>query len=148
MSTVHQPIVDQRSLSLYRLYNPAVLADPYPLYALLRSEDPVHWDPFLHAWVVTRYADVVEVLHNYSADRAPTPEQFSDLGLESLNPIVNWMLKMMLFMDGTTHARLRSLAASAFSPSRVEVLRNHIQDIVSTLIDSLSAEGRLDVIRD
>src|SRR5215468_9871735 len=100
MCSIDQPITDQRALSLYRLYNPAVLANPYPLYDRLRTEDPVHWDPFLHAWVVTRYADAVEVLHHYSADRAPTPEQFSDLGLASLNPIVNWMLKMMLFMDG------------------------------------------------
>ena len=41
-------------LSLYRLLDPEVLADPYPLYRRLRTESPVHWDPFLHAWVVTR----------------------------------------------------------------------------------------------
>src|SRR6184192_2955936 len=49
------------TLSLYHLLDPEVLADPYPLYHRLRTEDPVHWDPFLHAWVVTRYADVVTV---------------------------------------------------------------------------------------
>ncbi|MEA3038172.1 MAG: hypothetical protein QOE79_685, partial [Sphingomonadales bacterium] len=49
------------SLSLYRLLDPAVLADPYPLYARLREEDPVHWDPYLHCWVFTRYADVHQV---------------------------------------------------------------------------------------
>ena len=47
------------TLSLYHLLDPKVLANPYPLYHRLRSEDPVHWDAFLHAWVVTRYADVV-----------------------------------------------------------------------------------------
>jgi cytochrome P450 len=148
MSTSTTPIQMDSTLSLSQLLDPEVLANPYPLYHRLRTGDPVHWDPFLHAWVVTRYADAVEVLHHYSADRAPTPEQFSALGLASLNPIVNWMLKMMLFMDGTTHARLRNLAASAFSPSRVEVLRNHIQDIVNTLIDSLAPKGKMDVIAD
>ena len=54
------------TLSLYHLLDPEVLANPYPLYHRLRSEDPVHWDPFLHAWVVTRYADVVAVLLNAS----------------------------------------------------------------------------------
>ena len=53
-------------LSLYHLLDPEVLADPYPLYRRLREEDPVHWDPYLHAWVVTRYADVVTVLHQLS----------------------------------------------------------------------------------
>jgi cytochrome P450 len=148
MSTTTTPIQTDSTLSLSQLLDPEVLANPYPLYHQLRTGDPVHWDPFLHAWVVTRYADAVEVLHHYSADRAPTPEQFSDLGLASLNPIVNWMLKMMLFMDGTTHARLRNLAASAFSPSRVEVLRTHIQDIVNSLIDSLAPKGKMDVIAD
>ena len=36
-------------LSLYRLLEPAVLADPYPLYERLRREDPVHWDPYFHS---------------------------------------------------------------------------------------------------
>src|SRR5690242_7919653 len=148
MSATTTPLQTDSTLSLSQLLDPEVLANPYPLYHRLRMEDPVHWDPFLKTWVVTRYADAVEVLHHYSADRAPTPEQFSNLGLGSLNPIVNWMLKMMLFMDGATHARLRNLAASAFSPSRVEVLRNHIQDIVNSLIDSLAAKGKMDVIAD
>jgi pimeloyl-[acyl-carrier protein] synthase len=148
MSTITTSSQTDSTLSLSQLLDPEVLANPYPLYDRLRTEDPVHWDPFLHTWVVTRYADAVEVLHHYSADRAPTPEQFSNLGLGALNPIVNWMLKMMLFMDGATHARLRNLAASAFSPSRVEVLRNHIQDIVNSLIDSLAPKGEMDVIAD
>jgi len=50
-------------LSLYHLLDPEVLANPYPLFHRLRTEDPVHWDPFLHAWIVTRYKDVVQALH-------------------------------------------------------------------------------------
>ena len=75
------------ALSLYQLLDPQVLAHPYPLYQRLRSEDPVHWDPFLHAWVVTRYADVVTVLSRCSANRTPTPEQLTALGLEALAPL-------------------------------------------------------------
>src|SRR5258708_14755939 len=73
-----------RALSLYHLLDPDVLANPYPLYARLRDEDPVHWDSFLHAWVVTRYPDVVEVLHHFSANRTPTPEQLSEKMVEHL----------------------------------------------------------------
>ena len=42
------------ALSLYHLLDPEVVANPYPLFHRLRNEDPVHWDPFLHTWVVTR----------------------------------------------------------------------------------------------
>src|SRR5436309_15358428 len=99
-------------LSLFHLLDPEVLANPYPLYHRLRNEDPVHWDPFLHAWVVTRYSDVVKVLHDFSADRTPTPEQLTDLGLSAFNPVAQVMVKQMLFMDAPAHTRLRALASA------------------------------------
>ena len=136
------------ALSLYHLLDPEVLADPYPLYRRLRTEDPVHWDPFLHAWVVTRYADVVTVLHDFSADRTPTPEQLTAMGLSGLNPIAAVMVKQMLFLDAPAHTRLRSLASSAFSPRRVEVLRTHIRGIAERLLDAVQARGRMDLMAD
>ncbi len=137
-----------RTLSLYHLLDPEVLADPYPLFHRLRTEDPVHWDPFLHAWVATRYNDVVTVLHHYSAERTPTPEQLAAMGLAALNPISEIMVKQMLFLDPPTHTRLRSLASQAFTPQRVEVLRGHIRDITDRLLDKVQAKGRMDVIAD
>ena len=56
-------------ISLCQLMQPKIMASPYGLYRELREADPVHWDPFLHAWVVTRYADIVTVLSRLSADR-------------------------------------------------------------------------------
>ena len=57
------------------------MASPYRLYRELREADPVYWDPFLHAWVVTRYADIVTVLSRLSADRTLTPEKLDSMGL-------------------------------------------------------------------
>jgi pimeloyl-[acyl-carrier protein] synthase len=135
-------------LSLYHLLDPDVLADPYPLYRRLRTESPVHWDPYLHAWVVTRYADVVTVLHRFSAARTPTPEQLDAIGLSSLAPVAALMVRQMLFLDAPAHTRIRSLAAQAFTPRRVAELRRHIQEIADTLLDAVVARGRMDVIQD
>jgi cytochrome P450 len=134
------------SLSFYQLLDPEVLANPYPLYHRLRSEDPVHWDPFLHAWVVTRYPDVMQVLSTFSANRTPTPEQLTSMGLSHLTPIAKMMVTQMLFMDAATHTRLRGLCAEAFTPHRVEALRSHIQDIANQLLDRVRDAGRMDVI--
>jgi pimeloyl-[acyl-carrier protein] synthase len=136
------------SLSLVRLLEPEVLANPYPLYRKLREEDPVHWDRFMHTWVVTRYHDVINVLHNFSADRTPTPEQLTTMGLEGMNPIAEVMVKQMLFMDAPAHTRLRGLASVAFTPQRVRSLRNHIQAIVDQLLDRVQARGQMDLIAD
>jgi cytochrome P450 len=130
------------------LLDPEVLANPYPLFERLQTEDPVHWDPYLHAWVVTRYADVIRVLRDFSANRTPTPEQLERMGLASLNSIAQVMVKQMLFLDAPAHTRLRSLASQAFTPQRVEVLRAHIREITAGLLDKVEAQGRMDVIAD
>jgi pimeloyl-[acyl-carrier protein] synthase len=137
-----------RALSLYHLLDPEVLADPYPLYQRLRTEDPVHWDPFLHAWVVTRYEDVVRVLKGFSALRTPTPQQLADMGLTSLGPIAQLMVRLMLFMEGPAHTRLRGLCSQAFTPARVEALRAHIQDIANRLLDEAIPQGEMELIAD
>ena len=136
------------ALSLYHLLDPVVLANPYPLFHRLRREDPVHWDPFLHAWVVTRYADVLEVLHTFAADRTPTPEQLGSMGLAQLAPLAQLMVKQMLFMDASAHTRLRGLASQAFTPARIEALRSHIQEIVDRLLAAVQDRGAMDVIAD
>lgn len=141
---IEDPIAE---LSLYNLLDPEVLANPYPLYAKLRSEDPVHWDPFLHAWVVTRYDDVVQVLHKFQADRTPTPELLEAMGAPELSEIATVMVRQMLFMDAAAHTRIRQLASYAFTPNRIKALRDHIQSIAERLIANVDRKG-FDMIAD
>jgi pimeloyl-[acyl-carrier protein] synthase len=149
MATVHaQDPSLSPSLSLYRLLDPAVLADPYPLYRRLREEDPVHWDPFLHTWVATRYADVVTVLHDFSAGTAPSPDQMRAMGLGPMEPIARVMVQQMLFMDAPAHTRLRKLCSTAVTPRRVESMTSQIRDVANRLLDSVVQSGRMDVIAD
>jgi cytochrome P450 len=131
----------RRPLSLYHLLDPDVLANPYPLYRCLRTESPVHWDPYLHAWIVTRYADVISVLRRFSANCAPGPEYFEALGVPEVGPVAQVMVKQMLFLDAPAHTRLRRLAGPAFQPVQVNSLRPHIQAIADRLIDGIQARG-------
>ena len=133
-------------LSLYHLLDPEVLANPYPLYKRLRDEDPVHWDPYLHSWVVTRYTDVVDVLQRFKADRTPTPERLDELGMRELTPIAAVMVQQMLFLDPPKHGRVRRLASVAFTPRRIAVLREHIHQIAESLVDELVGLQSFDVM--
>ena len=136
------------NLSLLRLLNPEVLADPYTLYRALREHGPVHWDPYMHAWVVTGYPEVITVLLNYSADRTPPPAYLDLLGLSLMKPFSEVMLQQMMFMDGAMHSRLRGICAAAFTPRRVEELRAVIESIADELIDNVIASGCMDMIAD
>ena len=134
--------------SLSDLLDPEVLADPYPLYQRLRDYDPVMWDPFLHAWVVTSYAETLAVLHGFSAARTPSPKQLRAIGLAGLEPIAAVMVRQMLFLDPPAHTRLRGLCAGAFTPRRTAALATHIQEIADDLLDRVAPRGRLDLIGD
>lgn len=143
-----RPRKHEPPLSLAAMLDPEVLASPYPLYHRLRTESPVHWDPLLRVWVVTRYEDVIRVLRDFSAERTPTPAQLTLMGLAALNPVAKVMVKQMLFLDPAAHTRIRSLASAAFTPARVEGLRAHIRDIVRNLLKPVASKGRMNLIAD
>jgi cytochrome P450 len=149
MSTV-SPVeaANDENLCLLRMLNPEVLADPHVVYRALREYEPVHWDPYMHAWVVTSYPEVVTVLTTCSADRTPQPEYLDKLGLTFMKPFAEMMLKQMMFMDGSVHSRLRSICAAAFTPRRVESMRSVIESIANELIDNFIATGEIDMITD
>ena len=136
------------NLSLLRLLDPDVSDDPYALYRALREHDPVHWDPYMHAWVVTSYAEVIAVLTNYSADRAPAGDYLDRLGLSFMKPFAEMMRQQMLFMDPPMHARLRSICSAAFTPRRVQSMRSVIEAVANQLIDNVVSSGRMDLLAD
>src|ERR1700761_1287307 len=134
--------------SLYQLLDPEVLGNPYPLYRALRELDPVHWDRYLHAWVVTSYEHAQQVLLHYSADRTPTPEALERIGMSALSPIAAVMTRQMLFLDPPSHTRLRTLAAQAFSVARVERLAQKIQSVIDEILADLEGRESIDIITD
>jgi len=135
----------------YNPFIPDVHANPYPMYARLREEDPVHWSELMEAWVLTRYEDVVAVLTDsrFSADRRQARNRFADeiaRREEEFGPFGR--TRTMLTSDPPEHTRLRRLVSKAFTPRMVEALRPRIQAIVDDLLDSVVDDGRMDVIAD
>jgi len=102
----------------------------------------------MHAWVVTSYAEVIAVVSNYSADRTPPLEHLDQLGLSFMRPFSEMMLRQMLFMDGTKHARLRGICSAAMTPRKVEEIRGVIESIADGLIDKFIASGKVDLLEE
>ena len=135
---------------LYRPNDPAVLSDPFPLYARMRDEDPVHWSPSLKAWVLTRYDDVKQACLDtagMSSDRlrpffATLPSSEAARVAELMRYLTLWMV----FRDPPEHTRLRRLAAKVFNVRSVNALRPHVAATTAMLLDALRERTEFDFI--
>ena len=45
-------------MPVFEPFTDEAIEDPYPQYARLRHEDPVHWSEKLRSWVLFRHRDV------------------------------------------------------------------------------------------
>ncbi|REK86041.1 cytochrome P450 [Streptomyces inhibens] len=125
-----------------------LLDDPYAAYAALREAGPVHritgadGQP---AWLVTRYDDVRRALADprLSLDkRHATPGGYRGF---SLPPALDANL---LNMDPPDHTRVRRLVVKAFTPGRVNALREPVRRVADELLDAMAERGRADLIAD
>jgi cytochrome P450 len=138
-------------LNLTNLFRPEILADPYPFYRDLRIHDPVHWDRYRAAWVLTRHADVLAVASDprFSSERwerdiswIPKAEQVR------LGPSYLALRQQMLFCDPPAHTHSRALAARAFAPWLGGSMLLRVERIVHELLDSVQGRRRMDSLAD
>ena len=140
------------TLSLSDLDNAEIRADPYPFYAQLRSQDPVHWDEMLGFWVLTRYADIASVYADARFSRAQGLrrgfERLPEAEQEIAESVYQTFSKTMFYSDPPYHTRLRGLVNNAFTPNAVEQMRPHVQRMVDSLLDAVQTQGEMDAIHD
>jgi cytochrome P450 len=137
--------------------NPAFLANPYPVYAMLRASTPVFRPPIPGyegpgVAILTRHADVESVLRDprFSVDRmrAHLVQAFADRFPRQLLQGPDGF-RTMLMMDPPDHTRLRHLVNRAFTPRHVEErLRPRIEALVDELLAAMSEREEVDVMRD
>jgi cytochrome P450 len=135
----------------YKPNDAATLADPFPLYARLRDEDPAHWSPRLKAWVLTRYEDVKRVCldSSMSSDRLrPFFATLPPTEAAKVSELVRYLTLWMVFRDPPEHSRLRRLAAKVFNVRSINALRPNIESLTAWLLDSLSGKKEFDFIAD
>jgi cytochrome P450 len=129
---------------LYQPFSDEQLADPYPIYALARQQEPVFYTegvlPDAGVYVLTRYDDILQVLSQpdlfLSKDVIRSvstiyPESFAEL--RKGYPIT----QRIITADGDNHRRFRMPFNKAFDPPRIKLLEPFIRECASSLIDAL-----------
>jgi linalool 8-monooxygenase len=108
------------------------------VFALLRREDPVHWNPEAHGrgfWAVTRYDDIVQVSRDtatFSSDA-----RHGGIRLTTGDPLLAEpeVTRSMIQMDAPEHSFYRRMLAPGFTPARLRALEERIRARVHHLLD-------------
>lgn len=109
---------------------------PYPGYARLRDQAPVlRLDP-VAPWLVTRHAEVLQVLRD--------PQTFSSTAMR--DPRSN--AETLIGSDPPVHTRLRKIVNRAFTPARIAALEARIQALATELVDGFAERGSCELVRE
>ena len=130
--------------------DPAFLANPYPVFRMLRASAPVFKGPF-GRWFLTGYEDTAMLLRDRRfgkgyGDPEALVRRFGPTAMQE--PAVVELTHMMLMRDPPDHTRLRGLVTKAFTARRIEALRDNIQDLTDRLLGKVIQQGHMDAIRD
>jgi cytochrome P450 len=121
-------------------FSPEAIADPYPLYARFRREDPVHWSEKLHSWVLFRHDDVSAFFRDderLSSDRSKAP-RFAGAATAGGAEI------RTVATDPPEHTVVRAILNASLTP-RVRGLGPRVEALVAERLAEI-AEPTLDLI--
>jgi cytochrome P450 len=115
--------------------DPGFIADPYPVFAVLREQGEVHRHDGLGLAVAVSHAACSELLRarplgRIWADRQPA-EEFAAFNLLHRNSLLE--------SEPPRHTRLRTLISAAFARGHTERLRPWVRDLAGRMVDTIAA---------
>lgn len=128
----------------------ATAADPFPMFARLRDEDPCHWSPTLKGWVLTRHADVKAACadaQRLSSDRLrPFFDSLPEGDAGRSAALAHWLARWMVFKDPPEHTRLRRVTSRVFGAKAFAAARPTVEAVTARLLEDLGERERFDFI--
>jgi cytochrome P450 len=122
-------------------FSAAATEDPYPQYARLRLEDPVHWSAKLRAWVLFRWEDVTAAFRDderFSSDRSKAQRANRGAAGAPVQPI------RTVTSDPPECLPMRAMLNTALG-ARVRTMAAFVEQRVTVLLDRLAADGDAEV---
>jgi cytochrome P450 len=120
---------------------------PHEMFALLRHEDPVHWQEEPDGpgfWAITRHDDITAVAkdwRSFSSERGGCSLQ--DLEAEQLEA-----RKSMIDMDPPRHNQLRALVNRDFAARAVRKYEDRIRELFDAVLDVALEKREIDFVAD
>jgi cytochrome P450 len=124
----------------YDPFAPESWDDPYPTYAWLRDEAPVHHIAGRDLWVLSRFEDVQAAVSDtatFSSEQGISLDGFASSRGVPPN---------LLTLDPPRHDQLRKLVSRVFTPRTVSDLEPRVREVTRQLLDELAVDGRLELM--
>lgn len=136
----------------FNFFDEAVLNCPYDFYRTLQEQAPVYKLPGTNIFMVTRYADIKQLLKDtgtYSNNfthllKGPEPAPEVTAVYETAWAPVDTMITA----DPPRHKTYRTLVNKVFNAARVNAMEQYMTTIVHELIDSFIERGECDFVRE
>jgi cytochrome P450 len=136
---------------LVAAFDPRRLSDdyyrnPFPTYAALRRQSPVHRCPD-GSYFLSRYADINAVYRNPKLFSSDKRSQFAPaFGTDA--PLYQHHTTSLVFNDPPLHTHVRKAFGNALSPKMIVAMEPGVVELVDRLLDSIEERGRADLIGD
>ncbi|MET9635019.1 cytochrome P450, cyclodipeptide synthase-associated [Streptomyces virginiae] len=114
-------------------------AAPHHFYAQLREQAPVHHEPAIDSWFVSRHEDVKRVLTDHDAF---TTEMFQ----ARAEPVMRG--RVLAQMTGAEHTAKRKIVVRAFTGAALQAQVRAIRTNAAELLAPFLPRGRMDLVGD
>ena len=126
--------------------DPAFYENPYPLYAALRSFDPVHRCAD-GTYFLSRYTDLDRIYRDRTAFSSDKKQAFAPkFGVGS--PLYEHHTTSLVFNDAPYHTRVRRQIVGALTPHVLKAMEPDVVALVDMLLDRMEARRDVDLIGD
>ena len=127
----------------YDPYDVELNIDPYPMFARLREEAPLYYNPEHDFYAVSRYDDVNKAVIDH--------ETFIS-GRGALLELIKSGMEIppgtLIFEDPSIHNIHRNLLSRMFTPRKIAALEPQIREFTARCLDPLVGTGRFDFVND
>jgi hypothetical protein len=136
------------------LFSDEILQDPYPTYARLHEEGPLHYVQVGEKWAVWSifsYAECSSIAKDPRLSAKRAQQMLLSLPISrqaEFKELARMLGLWLIFMDPPEHTRLRKLLNKGFSPAAIEGLRPQVEAIVDRMLKPFARASEIDLMRE
>src|SRR5580700_9563346 len=136
------------------VFSDEILQDPYPTYARLHEEGPLHYLDVGSKWAVwsiVSHAECASIAKDPRLSAKRAQQMLLPLPLSrqaEFSELARMLGLWLIFMDAPEHTRLRKLLNKGFSSAAIEGLRPQVEAIVDRMLKQLQPGSEVELLRE